>query len=67
VIDLWDLRVGDALELRSGVIASVVLPTEDGQWVPVKYERFERRPEMVGGTDLVSEAEIARGFRSTAN
>lgn len=66
-IELWDLRVGDVVELGQGILASILLPTEDGRWVLVSYEAFPDSPELVGQTDLVSEAEIARVFRSSTN
>ena len=66
-VDLWDLRIGDALELASGVIASVLLPTEDGRWVLVSYEAFPDSPGLVGQTDLVSDTEIRGVFRSSMN
>ena len=59
---LWDLRIGDVLDLRSGVMASVMMPTEDGEWILVKYLSFGTRLELAGQTDLVTAEEIAGVF-----
>ena len=58
-VDLWTLTVGSQVELE-GVIAEIQAPTEDGQWVKVKYIRAPQHPELVGTEDLCSVDEIRR-------
>jgi RNA-binding protein YhbY len=59
-VDLWSLTIGSQVELDEGVIAEIQAPTEDGQWVKVKYVRAPQHPELVGTEDLCSAHEITR-------
>ena len=62
--DLWTLMVGSQVELDEGVIAEVQAPTEDGQWVKVKYIQAPQDPEVVGADDLCSADEITRPYEA---
>lgn len=57
-VDLWYLGIGSQLELDKGVIAEILAPTEDGQWVQVKYILAPNNSELVGLEDLCSVDEI---------
>ena len=37
VQSIWGLKVGDRISLDSGAVAEVIAPTEDGEWVLVRY------------------------------
>lgn len=58
---IWDLRVGKRVTLDSGAVAEVVAPTEDGEWVLVRYIAAPESPEIVGTEDLCSTDEIRLG------
>ena len=55
---IWDLKSGDRITLDSEVVAEVVAPTEDGEWIRVKYTDAPESPELVGTEDLCSTDEI---------
>ena len=55
---IWDLKVGERISLDSGVVAEVVAPTKDGEWVLVKYVEAPESPEIIGTEDLCSTDEI---------
>ncbi len=55
---MWDLKVGERISLESGAVAEVVAPTEDGDWVLVKYVEAPELPEIIGTEDLCSTDEI---------
>ena len=55
---IWDLKVGDRISLDSGAVAEVIAPTEDGEWVLVKYVEAPESPQIVGTDDLCSADEI---------
>lgn len=59
-IDLWTLTAGLRVELDEGVIAEIQAPSEDGEWVKVRYIRAPHHPELVGTEDLCSADEIRR-------
>lgn len=59
--DLWDLRIGTRLQLKSGSYAEVVAPTEDGQWILVRYTDAPKQyKELVGTQDLCYVNEIRK-------
>ena len=55
---IWDLKVGERISLDSGAVAEVVAPTEDGEWVLVKYVEAPESPEIIVTEDLCSTDEI---------
>ena len=55
---IWDLKVGDRISLDSGAVADVIAPTEDGEWVLVKYVEAPESPQIIGTEDLCSTGEI---------
>jgi hypothetical protein len=65
-VDLWDLRTGDVLDLASGGRASVLSPTEDGEWILIRY-LASRRLELVAQSDLVNAAEVVGLISSARN
>ena len=56
--NIWDLKSGDRITLDSEVTAEVVAPTEDGEWIRVKYMAAPESPEIIGTEDLYSTDEI---------
>lgn len=62
--NLWNLRIGDVLDLASGERASVLSPTEDGEWILIRY-LASRRLELVAQSDLASAADVV-GVNSSA-
>ena len=40
---IWDLKSGERITLDSGAVAEVLAPTEDGEWILVKYRCQGRR------------------------
>ena len=58
VQSIWDLKMGDRISLDSGAVAEVIAPTEDGEWVLVKYVEALDSPELVGTEDLCSTGEL---------
>lgn len=57
-MNLWDLNPGDRISTRDGAVAEVVLTTEDGQWVKVRYVECADDPSIVGTEDLAHEDEV---------
>lgn len=55
---IWDLKMGERVTLDSGAVAEVIAPTEDGEWVLVKYVAAPESPEIIGTEDLCSSDEI---------
>ena len=60
-LSIWDLKVGEQATFDPGAVAEVVAPTEDGEWVLVKYIAAPESPEIVGTEDLCSTDEIRLG------
>ena len=52
--NIWDLKSWDRITLDSDVVA----PTEDGEWIRVKYMDAPESPEIIGTEDLCSTDEI---------
>jgi hypothetical protein len=57
-MDLWDLEPGNRVRTVDLGVAEVVAPTEDGEWILVRYVEFNGDPRMVGTEDLCSADEI---------
>lgn len=57
-VDVWNLAVGARVSLEDGVVAEVVSPTEDGNWIKVRYVEVPESPELVGTEDLCDADEI---------
>ena len=55
---IWDLKPGDRITLDEEVVAEVIAPTEDGEWIRVRYMDVPESPELVGTEDLCSTDEI---------
>ena len=55
---IWDLKLGEQITLDSGAVAEVLAPTEDGEWILVKYIESPESPDLVGTEDLCSTEEI---------
>lgn len=45
-MDLWDLKKGTKILLEEAAVAEIVEPTEDGQWVKVRYLKVPQRPAL---------------------
>jgi hypothetical protein len=59
MINVLDLRPGDRLELREGIIAEVLQNMEDGMWLEVRYldapkEADRRLIELCHAQDIVA-------------
>ncbi len=65
--DLWNVRVGDVLELGESILGVVLAATEDGEWIPVRYVSSRRRLELVGQTDLAHVDEVQAVFSFAHN
>jgi hypothetical protein len=57
-MDIWNLRKGTKVLLDEGTVAEVVVPTEDGQWVKVRYLKVPGNPSIERTEDLCSSEEI---------
>ena len=57
-LSIWDLKPGDRITLDSEAVAEVIAPTEDGEWIRVKYTDEPESPEIIGTEDLCSTDEI---------
>ena len=57
--NIWDLKLGERITLDSGEVVQVMAPTEDGEWILIKYVEAPDAPELVGTEDLCSTGEIA--------
>ena len=55
---IWDLKVGDRISLDSGAVAEVIAPTEDGEWVLVKYVEAPESLQIIGTQDLCRNGEL---------
>ena len=55
---IWDLKVGDRISLDSGAVADVIAPTEESEWILVKYVEAPESPQIIGTEDLCSTGEI---------
>ena len=57
-LELLALKAGDTVRTLDGNLAVVVQPSEDGEWVLVKYVDCPATPSLVGTEDLCSEDEL---------
>ncbi len=57
-MDLWELVGGARVKLKGDVIAEVILPTEDGAWIQVRYLKAPGTFGLVGTEDLCGANEI---------
>lgn len=55
---LWTLQTGDRVSTLTGDEAEVVAPTEDGEWIRVRYV-VSPRDSLIGSEDLLSIDEVA--------
>ena len=60
-MDLQRFKPGDELVLQNGARAEVLAPTEDGQWIRVRYLDSPEYPSLTGTEDLVAEGQVS-GF-----
>lgn len=58
-MQLFELRKGDQVRMIHGAMAEVILESEDGRWLRVRYLESRENPELTGTEDLCSEDEIA--------
>lgn len=64
-MDLYTLKPGDQVHTIDGDTAEVVRPTEDGQWIQVRYLASPRGPELVGTLDLCHVGELETVIATT--
>ena len=57
-MDLWKLNTGVEVQLAGHCLAEVVSPTQDGEWVKVRYLKVPNNPSLEGTEDICSEDEI---------
>ncbi len=65
-MNLYDLKPGDRVRTVDGNLAEVVVPTEDGRWIKVRYVEVPDDPDLVGTEDLCTEDEVAERLSSVA-
>ena len=63
-IDISELKKGQRIVLEGGLTAEVLAPSEDGEWIRVKYLTAPDDPELVGTEDLCSGDEIVEAGAS---
>ncbi len=60
VIDVSKLKSADRVRTVEGAIAEVIKPSEDGQWIMVRYlTGADDAPELAGTEDLCSREDVA--------
>ena len=57
-MDLWELKLGVRVRLESGSVGEILAPTEDGDWIRIRYVQAPDEPHLVGTEDLCSSEEI---------
>lgn len=57
-MELWDLKKGAMVLLEESIVAEIVEPTQDGQWVKVRYLKVPANPDLEGSEDLSSAEEL---------
>ncbi len=57
-MDLWELAVGNRVRLERDVIAEIVSPTEDGDWIRVRYVEAPGTFGLAGIEDICRADEI---------
>jgi hypothetical protein len=57
-MNLWILKSGHKVRMRSGVLAKVLSETEDGVWVRVQYLESGDASVPVGAEETVNESEV---------
>ena len=57
-VDVWELAVGARVSLEGGFTAEIVSPTEDGNWIKVRYVEAPESPELVETEKLCDADEI---------
>lgn len=50
-MDISSLKPGDKVRTAEGSLAEVLKPTQDGQWILVRYLEI-RNPNLIGTEDL---------------
>ncbi len=58
MVNLYDLKPGDRVRTVDGAGAEILVPTEDGQWIRVRYMAAVDS-SLVGTVDLAHEGELA--------
>lgn len=58
-MNLYDLKPGDVVRTTDGELAEVLNPTEDGQWILVRYLPDSANSALAGTKDLCHEDEIS--------
>ena len=52
MVNIFDLKPGDAIRLKNGSVCEVVENMEDGMWVMVRYLSSPSDPSMEGEEEL---------------
>jgi hypothetical protein len=60
MINVFDLRPNDRLQLHGGIVAEVVENMEDGMWVQVRYLEVPDRPSEVGVIELCHAQDVVK-------
>jgi len=60
MINVLDIKAGNKLLLRDGVVAEVVENMEDGMWLQVKYLEVPNNPNDVGSIELCHAQDILK-------
>jgi len=59
-ISVLDLKPGDKVITIDGNVAEIVSPTDDGEWILVRYVESSESPELVGAEDLCNQDELEK-------
>ena len=57
-MELYELNPGDRVRTLKGNIAIVISPTEDGEWIKVRYIESGDSPQLVNTEDLCSQDDL---------
>ena len=58
MITFEELQVGDRVTTIDGNVALVLAPSEDGEWILVRYVETPGEPTLAGTEDLCSTDEL---------
>ena len=65
-MNLYSLKPGDIVRTTEGSLAQVLNPTEDGEWILVRYLPGSANSALVGTEDLCHEDEISKRVETEA-
>jgi hypothetical protein len=57
-LDLYELGPADGVRTADGAVAEILIETQDGQWIKVRYVESDDDPSIIGTEDLCHEDEL---------